>query len=63
MNQSVRFTPPSIQQTRLAYQAINYWFNPTFAGLEHLDAAWPALYVGNHTNPPKYANIPSCLDI
>ena len=49
MNQSVRFTPPSIQQTRLAYQAINYWFSPTFTGLEHLDAARPALYVGNHT--------------
>ena len=43
------FRPPSPQQARLAYQAIESWFHPTFAGLEHLDAARPALYVGNHT--------------
>jgi 1-acyl-sn-glycerol-3-phosphate acyltransferase len=43
------FTPPSPQQARLAYQGIEYWFHPTFAGLEHLDVARPALYVGNHT--------------
>jgi 1-acyl-sn-glycerol-3-phosphate acyltransferase len=43
------FRPPSLQQARLAYQGIDAWFQPTFAGLEHLDAARPALYVGNHT--------------
>lgn len=34
-------------QRRLALQ--RFWLKPQFFGLEHLDPARPALYVGNHT--------------
>jgi len=43
------FVPPSPSQARLAYQTLSHWFSPTLIGLEHLDPARPALYVGNHT--------------
>lgn len=43
------FTPPSPQNAQRAYNLLAQWFSPTFSGLQHLDAARPALYVGNHT--------------
>lgn len=43
------FTPPPPGLLRRALAARRFWFDPRFYGLEHLDPARPALYVGNHT--------------
>lgn len=43
------FTPPPKALLRRMLAARRFWFDPQFSGLEHLDPARPALYVGNHT--------------
>lgn len=43
------FTPPSPALMRRLLALNRLWFDPQFSGLEHLDPARPALYVGNHT--------------
>lgn len=43
------FTPPPPALLRLLLGPRRFWFDPQFSGLEHLDPARPALYVGNHT--------------
>lgn len=43
------FTPPSPRLLKAALALRRFWFAPRFVGLEHLDPARPALYVGNHT--------------
>lgn len=43
------FTPPPPALLRLLLGPRRLWFAPQFFGLEHLDPARPALYVGNHT--------------
>jgi 1-acyl-sn-glycerol-3-phosphate acyltransferase len=43
------FTPPSLQYLQRALWLQRQWFPPQSFGLEHLDPARPALYVGNHT--------------
>lgn len=45
----VPFTPPPVERLRKALRLQSAWFAPSFSGLEHLDPARPALYVGNHT--------------
>jgi 1-acyl-sn-glycerol-3-phosphate acyltransferase len=45
----VPFTPPPLQRVRSRLSLMNRWFDPHFSGLENLDPARPALYVGNHT--------------
>ncbi|RZU46855.1 diacylglycerol acyltransferase [Fluviicoccus keumensis] len=48
-NAVVPFTPPPLSQVRSRLALMNRWFAPRFFGLENLDPARPALYVGNHT--------------
>ncbi|MDF2445850.1 MAG: acyltransferase [Moraxellaceae bacterium] len=43
------FSPPPRALLRTLLGPRRFWFAPQFFGLEHLDAARPALYVGNHT--------------
>lgn len=43
------FRPPSPAVVRALLGPRRFWFDPQFHGLEHLDPARPALYVGNHT--------------
>lgn len=45
----VPFSPPPLARIRRRLALMERWFAPQFLGLEHLDAARPALYVGNHT--------------
>jgi 1-acyl-sn-glycerol-3-phosphate acyltransferase len=45
----VPFSPPPLARIRRRLAWMERWFEPQFLGLEHLDAARPALYVGNHT--------------
>lgn len=43
------FVPPPAGLLRRLLAGRRFWFAPQFSGLEHLDPARPALYVGNHT--------------
>lgn len=43
------FNPPPLATLRRRLLLQQSWFAPQFLGLEHLDPARPALYVGNHT--------------
>jgi len=43
------FTPPPLRRIQRALWLQRQWFAPQSFGLEHLDPARPALYVGNHT--------------
>jgi 1-acyl-sn-glycerol-3-phosphate acyltransferase len=44
------FQPPDIAKFQIILKAMNYYFEPTFIGLENLDLNHrPALFVGNHT--------------
>lgn len=43
------FTQPSVQTISRAMALQKAWFSPQFVGLENIDPARPALYVGNHT--------------
>ncbi len=43
------FTPPPLPRMQRALWLQRQWFPPQTFGLEHLDPARPALYVGNHT--------------
>ena len=45
----VPFSPPPLARIRRRLALMERWFAPQFLGLEHLDTARPALYVGNHT--------------
>ena len=44
------FQPPDMEKFQILLKGLNYYFDPTFLGLEHLDLSHrPALFVGNHT--------------
>lgn len=43
------FTPPSLAKLRRQLAVQRFWYDPQYFGLENLDKAKPALYVGNHT--------------
>lgn len=43
------FIPPPLARLQKSLFLQNKWFDPVFIGLEHVDRAKPALYVGNHT--------------
>lgn len=43
------FTPPTLSRLRRQLAPQRFWFDPQYYGMEHLDPARPALYVGNHT--------------
>lgn len=43
------FTPPPLRRIQRALWLQRQWFSPQSYGLENLDPARPALYVGNHT--------------
>jgi 1-acyl-sn-glycerol-3-phosphate acyltransferase len=43
------FQPPVKSDLNWLATPLNAWFAPKFLGTEHVDAATPALYVGNHT--------------
>ncbi|MCC2638658.1 MAG: acyltransferase [Moraxellaceae bacterium] len=43
------FVPPPAGLLRRLLAGRRFWFAPQFSGLENLDPARPALYVGNHT--------------
>lgn len=42
-------TPPSLAKLRRQLMLQRFWYDPQYFGLENLDKAKPALYVGNHT--------------
>lgn len=43
------FSPPPLSRLQKGLFLQKTWFDPMFIGLEHIDRAKPALYVGNHT--------------
>ncbi len=43
------FTPPPLKVIEKALKAQEYYFSPSFFGLENVDPDRPALYVANHT--------------
>lgn len=42
------FQPPPYNEAVVLNMPFKKWFKQTFAGLEHLDASKPALYISNH---------------
>ena len=49
MNHPLTFIPPPLSRLQKGLFLQHKWFEPVFIGLEHVDRARPALYVGNHT--------------
>ena len=43
------FSPPPLSRIKKALFLQKTWFDPVFIGLDNVDRAKPALYVGNHT--------------
>ena len=48
-NHPLTFSPPPLSRIQKALFLQKTWFDPVFIGLENVDRAKPALYVGNHT--------------
>lgn len=49
MNHPLTFVPPPLKKIEQALWLQQQWFDPVFSGLDNIDRARPALYVGNHT--------------
>lgn len=49
MNPLKPYRPPSVSYLKKTLLLQSAWFKPVFMGLENVDNAKPALYVGNHT--------------
>lgn len=49
MSHPLTFSPPPLSRIQKALFLQKTWFDPVFVGLDNLDRAKPALYVGNHT--------------
>ncbi|HMY81709.1 MAG TPA: lysophospholipid acyltransferase family protein [Agitococcus sp.] len=49
MSHPLTFSPPPLSRIQKALFLQKTWFDPVFMGLDNLDRAKPALYVGNHT--------------
>ena len=49
MSHPLTFSPPPLSRIQKALFLQKTWFDPIFIGLDNVDRAKPALYVGNHT--------------
>lgn len=49
MSHPLTFSPPPLSRIQKALFLQKTWFDPVFVGLDNLDRAKSALYVGNHT--------------